>query len=134
MSHSHVEAATVSHPSLRFYGTVDTVYTPKYYDDVSARDSRKETRQGSDSPRAELEEPHVITGDLKIPAKDFNAQDPPDRYFYWVLITEPERDKSHDKAKTSQDKAKADEAVGSLMEVTCHLMRYVLIKTISAHA
>ncbi|KAF9037807.1 chromatin remodeling complex protein [Hymenopellis radicata] len=116
------EKVVVDLTGRKFYGTVDTVYTPKYYDDVNARDSRKETRQGSDSPRAELEEPHVITGDLKIPAKDFNARDPPDRYFYWVLITEPERDKSHDKAKTSQDKARADEAIGSLMEVTCHLM------------
>ena len=73
----------------------------------------------------EIEEPHSFTSDLKISAKEFNAIDPPDKYYYWVTILEPEKDKSHDKAKTTQEKAKEEEAIGSLMEVTCHLMRYV---------
>lgn len=119
--------ATFAHLVSRFYGMVETVYTPRYYNDVDARDSRKDSRNSSDSPRPELEEPHMITGDLKIPAKDFNDSDPPDRYFYWVQILEPEKDKSHDKAKSAQDKAKMEESVGSLMEVTCHLMRYAVV-------
>ncbi|KAK0465402.1 chromatin remodeling complex protein [Desarmillaria tabescens] len=112
------ERVLVDLQGTKYYGTVDTVYPPKFYQDQDARDARKENR-GS-SPKAELDEPHLITGDLKIPAAEVNAQDRPERYFYWVQITEPEKEKAHDKAKNA--KKQDEDTVGSLMEVTCQLM------------
>lgn len=64
---------------------------------------------------------HNLTGDLKIPAKDVNAQDDPTKYFYKVQILEEQNEKSHEKSKTSaKDRAKWS---GSLMEVQCSVMR-----------
>ncbi|KAK0233457.1 chromatin remodeling complex protein [Armillaria fumosa] len=112
------ERVLVDLQGTKYYGTVDTVYPPKFYQDQDARDARKENR--GTSPKAELDEPHLITGDLKIPAVEVNAQDRPERYFYWVQITEPEKEKAHDKAKNA--KKQDEDTVGSLMEVTCQLM------------
>lgn len=68
----------------------------------------------------------MIGGDLKIPAKDANAQDDPALYFYWVHILELEKDKSHDKKQGGAAKPtdKDGTMVGSLMEVQCGMMRY----------
>jgi hypothetical protein len=64
--------------------------------------------------------PHVIGGDLKISNEEAHVNDHPELYFYWVYLTELERDKSHEKAKTSMiDKP----LVGSLIEVSCKSMR-----------
>jgi hypothetical protein len=65
--------------------------------------------------------PHLIGGDLKLSNEEAIANDNPALYFYWVYLTELERDKSHEKAKTLNDKP----LVGSLIEVTCKTMRYV---------
>jgi len=69
--------------------------------------------------------PHVLGGDLKVPAKDAIAQDNPALYFYWVHILELEKEKSHDKSKgASKSSDKDSKMVGSLMEVQCGMMRY----------
>lgn len=73
----------------------------------------------------EEEEPHVLGGDLKIPAKDANAKDDPTLYFYWVHILELEKDKN-DKSKgatTKPTEAPDPQMIGSLMEVQCGMMR-----------
>jgi bromodomain adjacent to zinc finger domain protein 1A len=80
----------------------------------------------SSSSALDDEPPHVIGGDLNIPVKDALTKDNPDLYYYWVYLTELERDKSHEKGKgttkiTDQDKR----LVGSLIEVQCNMMRLV---------
>ncbi|KAJ4489433.1 ATP-utilizing chromatin assembly and remodelling N-terminal-domain-containing protein [Lentinula edodes] len=107
----------------RYYGVVHTVYPPKYSTDVAARDANKPdvdgVEQGTSRP-IDNEEPHQIYDDLKTPVKEVNARDDPFLYYYWVLLTELERDKS-DKSKGSKPSDGA-EMIGSLMEVQCGRM------------
>lgn len=99
---------------LRYYARVDRVYPPKYNADSKARDARIEY--------FDADPPHLIGSDLKIPNEEVIANDDPALYYYWVYLTELERDKSHEKAKASMsDKP----LVGSLIEVSCKTMRYV---------
>jgi hypothetical protein len=109
----------------RFYARVHTVYPPKYSYDVAARDANKPDAEGMDNGNArpiDHEEPHQIYGDLKIAVKDINSRDDPFMYYYWVHLTELERDKG-DKGKSSKA-ADGSEMIGSLMEVQCGRMRY----------
>jgi bromodomain adjacent to zinc finger domain protein 1A len=66
---------------------------------------------------------HPVGGDLKIPAKDMNAKDDPTKYFYWVRVQEPEKEKSHEKKSATKAAGKGGELSGSLMEIQCNVMR-----------
>ncbi|KAJ3758377.1 chromatin remodeling complex protein [Lentinula raphanica] len=108
---------------IKYYGQVHTVYPPKYSTDVAARDANKPDAEGAEqgAPRPiDIEEPHQIYGDLKTPVKEVNARDDPFLYYYWVLLTDLERDKS-DKNKSGKP-SDGSEMVGSLMEVQCGRM------------
>jgi hypothetical protein len=101
---------------------VEKVYPPKYNADANARDAHKDA---SSSSTLDDDPPHVIGGDLKVPAKDALANDNPTLYYYWVHLTELERDKSHEKGKSSTKITDADKRlVGSLIEVQCGMMRF----------
>jgi bromodomain adjacent to zinc finger domain protein 1A len=91
-----------------------------------ARDAHKASCSSSaSSSPVEDETPHLIGGDLKIPSKDANATDDPTLYFYWVHILELEKEKSHEKNKSTGKNAEKDvKMIGSLMEVQCGMMRY----------
>lgn len=109
----------------RYYARVEKVYPPKYNADPKARDAHMDA---SSSSTLDDDPPHVIGGDLNTPVKDALAKDNPDLYYYWVYLTELERDKSHEKGKgttkiTDQDKR----LVGSLIEVQCNMMRLVFL-------
>jgi len=68
--------------------------------------------------------PHVIGGDLRIPTKEATAKDDPLQYYYWVHVTELEKDKSHEKGKSSvKNNDNESNLVGSLIEVQCGIMR-----------
>ena len=78
----------------------------------------------SSSSALDDDPPHVIGGDLSIPAKDAYAKDDPTLYYYWVHLTDLERDKSHEKGKGSTKVTEQDRRlVGSLIEVQCGMMR-----------
>jgi len=80
----------------------------------------------SSSSRVEDEDPpHVIGGDLNIPAKDAIAKDDPNLYYYWVHLTDLERDKSHEKGKSAAKVPEDRGMIGSLIEVQCGMMRLV---------
>lgn len=121
--------ASIAETPYRYYGVVHTVYPPKYSTDVAARDANKPdvdgVEQGTSRP-IDNEEPHQIYDDLKTPVKEVNARDDPFLYYYWVLLTELERDKS-DKSKGSKPSDGA-EMIGSLMEVQCGRMRYSFLR------
>lgn len=74
------------------------------------------------SSSVKLDPPHVIGGDLKISNEEAIANDNPALYYYWVFLTDVERDKSHEKAKLTMN---GKPLVGSLIEVRCKSMRYV---------
>lgn len=105
---------------FRYYARVDKVYPPKYSTDQQARDAYKDSLN---SPSVVDDEPHAIVGDIKIPAKEANAKDDPNLYFYWVHILELEKDKG-DKSKAASKSDHEITMVGSLMEVTCTMMRF----------
>lgn len=109
--------------SIRYHARVDKVYPPKYNDDPKARDAHMDPTATStldDDP------PHVIGSDLKIPITESIARDDPALYYYWVYLTELERDKSHEKGKSTSKPTENDKKlVGSLIEVTCKKMRHV---------
>ncbi|KAG6850825.1 hypothetical protein H0H93_008128 [Arthromyces matolae] len=113
------ERVVVDLSGTKYYATVVKVYPPKYSTDVNARDAYKD---GPLEEQPEGGQPHQISGDLKIPAKDANAQDDPSMYFYWVHILELEKDKGHEKKQGGSKTAEKDAALGSLMEVQCGMM------------
>ena len=110
-------------PYNRYHARVDKVYPPKYNDDPKARDAHIDPTATStldDDP------PHVISGDLKTPIAEIITRDDPALYYYWVYLTELERDKSHEKGKSTTKPTENDKKlVGSLIEVTCKKMRHV---------
>ncbi|KAJ3788947.1 chromatin remodeling complex protein [Lentinula aff. detonsa] len=117
------ERVLIDLSGIKYYGQVHTVYPPKYSTDVAARDANKPDAEGVEqgAPRPiDDEEPHQIHDDLKTPVKEVNARDDPFLYYYWVLLTDLERDKS-DKSKASKP-TDGSEMVGSLMEVQCGRM------------
>lgn len=68
---------------------------------------------------------HNISGDLKVPAKEVNATDDPQKYYYKVQLLEEEKSESaRDKMAAYAKEARA-KWTGSLMEVQCPVMRYV---------
>ncbi|KAF9535857.1 chromatin remodeling complex protein [Crepidotus variabilis] len=106
---------------IKYYARVDKVYPPKYHADPKARDAHMDPASSSNLDKNDP--PHVIGGDLKTSSVDALNKDNPALYYYWVYLTELERDKSHEKNKsgtkiTEQDK----KLVGSLIEVHCGMM------------
>ncbi|KAJ3753289.1 chromatin remodeling complex protein [Lentinula raphanica] len=89
---------------------------PRYYGQTP---DAMGAEQGAPRP-IDIEEPHQIYGDLKTPVKEVNARDDPFLYYYWVLLTDLERDKS-DKNKSGKP-SDGSEMVGSLMEMQCGRM------------
>lgn len=113
-------------PSInRYYARVEKVYPPKYCYDLKARDAHKDP-SGSSSLSLDDEPPHVIGGDLRIPSQDAISRDDPELYYYWVHVLELEKDKSHEKGKSSAKGSEKDgKMIGSLLEVQCGMMRFV---------
>ncbi|KDR85163.1 hypothetical protein GALMADRAFT_1322895 [Galerina marginata CBS 339.88] len=114
------ERVLVDLSGVKYYARVEKVYPPKYNADAKARDAHMDAASSStldDDP------PHVIGGDLKTPTKDAYTNDNPTLYYYWVHLTELERDKSHEKGKSSTKVTEQDKRlVGSLIEVQCGMM------------
>ena len=124
-SYRHASLMLYSYLCLtqRYYARVDKVYPPKYSCDVKARDAHMDV---SSSKRLALQDdpPHVVGGDLRIPTKEAIAKDDPSLYFYWVQVIELEKDKSHERGKSSvKNNDKESNLVGSLIEVQCGMMR-----------
>ncbi|KJA26175.1 hypothetical protein HYPSUDRAFT_133617 [Hypholoma sublateritium FD-334 SS-4] len=114
------EKVLVDLSGVKYYARVDKVYPPKYNADPKARDAHMDA---SSSSALDEDPPHVIGGDLKVPSKDAFANDDPTLYYYWVHLTELERDKSHEKGKSSAKVTDQDKRlVGSLIEVQCGMM------------
>ena len=114
LSPAYVNFLTSRH---RYFARVDRVYPPKYNADPKARDAHMDNPSSSsldDDP------PHLVGCDLKISNEEAIVNDNPALYYYWVYLTELERDKSHEKAKTSMNDKPL---VGSLIEVSCKTMR-----------
>ncbi|KAF5374801.1 hypothetical protein D9758_000115 [Tetrapyrgos nigripes] len=108
------ERVLVDLSGIKYHAAVDRVYPPKYSSDAQARDAHKGT-SSSGSPLDD-ERSHNIEGDLKVPAKDVNAKDDPNLYYYWVHILEMEKDKNDKSKAKTEEGAKM---IGSLMEVQC---------------
>ncbi|PPQ71756.1 hypothetical protein CVT26_007597 [Gymnopilus dilepis] len=114
------ERVLVDLSGAKYYARVEKVYPPKYNADPKARDAHMNS---SSSSALDDDPPHVIGGDLSIPAKDAYAKDDPTLYYYWVHLTDLERDKSHEKGKGSTKVTEQDRRlVGSLIEVQCGMM------------
>ena len=103
---------------------MERVYPPKYTD-VNVRDNFKESQLAT----LDKENPHSIGGDLKISLQESIDQDNPERYFYWVKVGEPEKDKGHEKGKSSKND-KDNKLVGSMVEVQSPMMAYVPLVTL----
>ncbi|CAA7266601.1 unnamed protein product [Cyclocybe aegerita] len=107
-------------PGHRYYARVEKVYPPKYNADSKARDAYIDAASTSaldDDP------PHVIGGDLHYTLQESIAKDDPALYYYWVHLTELEKDKSHEKGKSTPKVTEHDKKlIGSLIEVQCNIL------------
>lgn len=116
------EKILVDLTGTKYYARVEKVYPPKYCYDLKARDAHKDP-SGSSSLSLDDEPPHVIGGDLRIPSQDAISRDDPELYYYWVHVLELEKDKSHEKGKSSAKGSEKDgKMIGSLLEVQCGMM------------
>lgn len=107
--------------SQRYHARVEKVYPPKYNADPKARDAHIDA---SSSSTLDVDPPHVIGGDLKIDSKEAYNNDNPTLYYYWVHIIDLEREKSHEKGKSTAKVSDKDRRlVGSLIEVQSSIMR-----------
>ena len=70
----------------------------------------------------EEEQIHKLASDLKLPVKDANIRDDPQKYLYKIQIHEDNKEKV---SADPTDKAEAEKSrwSGSLMEVQCSSMR-----------
>ncbi|KAJ7102222.1 chromatin remodeling complex protein [Mycena belliarum] len=119
------ERVLVDLGGTKYYARIDKVFPPKYSNDTSARDAFKPNiASSSASPVEDEDPPHSLGGDLKEPVKDANARDDPNLYYYWVHIIELEKEKSHDKQKSTAAKnaEKDGKMIDSLREVQCDMM------------
>ena len=102
---------------------MDKVYPPNYCFNIQARDAHRDAPSSSRLSPVN-DPPHVIGGDLRIPPREAYIKDDPLKYYYWVHVTELEKDKSHEKGKSSvKNNDKETNLVGSLIEVQCRIMR-----------
>jgi len=77
-------------------------------------------------PKADEEDQiHKLASDLKLPVKDANIRDDPQKYLYKIQIHEDNKEKV---TPSPNDKPEAEKSKwsGSLMEVQCLSMRWLL--------
>jgi bromodomain adjacent to zinc finger domain protein 1A len=99
----------------RYHARIQKVYPPKVMSDI-------DLQSASFPQQLPNVRPHMIGGDLGIPAKEINSEDDPIKYYYRVQLLELEKDKSHDRHKKVA--GKEGEKTGSITEVQSSLMRW----------
>ena len=100
----------------RYYARVMQVFPP--------RSSLAAATSPPFPPKADEEDQiHQLASDLKLPVKDANVRDDPQKYLYKIQIHEDNKEKV---ATSPNDKPEAEKSKwsGSLMEVQCSSMRY----------
>lgn len=99
----------------RYYARVMQVFPPR--STLAAT-----TSSPLPSKADEEEQIHKLASDLKLPVKDANVRDDPQKYLYKIQIHEDTKEKA---AAGSNDKPEAEKSKwsGSLMEVQCSSMR-----------
>ena len=99
----------------RYYARVMQVFPP--------RSGLAAATPSSFPPKADEEDQiHKLAGDLKLPVKDANIRDDPQKYLYKIQIHEDNKEKV---IASPDDKPEAEKSKwsGSLMEVQCSSMR-----------
>lgn len=99
----------------RYYARVMQVFPP--------RSTLAATTASPFPPKSDKEEQiHKLATDLKLPVKDANVRDDPQKYLYKIQIHEDNKEKV---AATPNDEPEAEKSKwsGSLMEVQCSSMR-----------
>lgn len=117
--------------ACRYYARVVQVFPPRSSLPGSNSRASPSSHASSSSSSVSDEESipiHKIAEDLKIPVSDAIARDDPDKYYYKIQILE--EDKSH--GAKAGERTKGKEATkskysGSLMDVRCTDMRYVIL-------
>ena len=111
-SPSHTQSIRLTF-SPRYYARVMQVFPP--------RSSLVATTPSPEKPEEE-DQIHKVASDLKLPVKDANVRDDPQKYLYKIQIHEDNKEKvtAGQSDKTDGEKSKWS---GSLMEVQCSSMR-----------
>ncbi|KAI0068477.1 hypothetical protein BV25DRAFT_1793071 [Artomyces pyxidatus] len=110
----------------KFLARVVEVYPPRANSlassaKVESLDQHPVASTSSLLPKNNVRPPHLIGGDLKLPAKDVNAADDPAKYLYKVQILDEEKPEGRDKHAASTKEARA-KWNNSLMDVQCPAM------------
>ena len=66
---------------------------------------------------------HKLAGDLKLPVKDANIRDDPQKYLYKIQIHEDNKEKPAAVGPNDKSDSEKSKWSGSLMEVQCSAMR-----------
>ena len=99
----------------RYYARVMQVFPP--------RSAPAATTSSPFPPKPEEEDQiHKLAGDLKLPVKDANVRDDPQKYLYKIQIHEDNKEKAT-ASPNDEPEAEKSKWSGSLMEVQCSSMR-----------
>lgn len=101
---------------IRYYARVMQVFPPR---------SSLVAATTSPSPiQAEEEDQiHKLASDLKLPVKDANIRDDPQKYLYKIQIHEDNKEKTAAPGPDDKHDTEKSKWSGSLMEVQCSSMR-----------
>lgn len=102
--------------SLRYYARVMQVFPPRSSLVAS-------TSSPSPSKAEEEDQIHKLASDLKLPVKDANLRDDPQKYLYKIQIHEDNKEKAAATSPNDKPDAEKSKWSGSLMEVQCSSMR-----------
>lgn len=81
------------------------------------------TSSPSPSKAEEEDQIHKLASDLKLPVKDANLRDDPQKYLYKIQIHEDNKEKAAATSPNDKPDAEKSKWSGSLMEVQCSSMR-----------
>lgn len=115
--------------TLSFFNTLSIYLTPcRYYARVmQVFPPRSSTSPSGASPfpskSEEEDQIHKLASDLKLPVKDANLRDDPQKYLYKIQIHEDNKEKTPTASPNDKLEAEKSKWSGSLMEVQCSSMR-----------
>jgi hypothetical protein len=81
------------------------------------------TTSPSSSKPDEEDQIHKLASDLKLPVKDANSRDDPQKYLYKIQIHEDTKEKAAAAVPNDKPDAEKSKWSGSSMEVQCSSMR-----------
>ncbi|KAI0704894.1 chromatin remodeling complex protein [Cytidiella melzeri] len=118
------ERVFVDIQSDKYYARIVQVFPPR---PTLAAPNRQASSSSSTISDEENTPIHKIAEDLKTPLADSITRDDPNKYYYKIQILEEDKSAKSGGGNKGKESSKTSKYSGSLMDVRCSDMRYVLL-------